>query len=207
MDPRSRLLALVAALASGCAKDALTAMPDAGAPVGNLVVDCPAAAPSTGSTCSDRALDCEYGSDWNPACNTVAQCWRGGPLDGTWQVQAPAGAATPCPTPTVLAAGCPQAAPAPASSCDAVGVLCPYPAGTCLCHETTSSASPPVTTRQWACTGPPGAGCPSLRPRIGSACSHEGLSCNYAVCSVGGGVYCSGGVWSAGLPPNLCSGG
>jgi len=198
---------LLAVLAGGCAKDGLALTTDAGAPIGALVRDCPAAPPPTGASCSHGALDCEYGADWNPACNTLARCWRGGPLDGTWQVQGPGVPTTPCPTPTARPAACPAEPPAPAAGCAAASLLCTYPAVTCLCYERTSSGSPPVTTRQWECTGHPGAGCPEPRPRIGSACSHEGMTCDYSVCYLGGGVYCTGGVWSDGQPPDRCSGG
>src|SRR5277367_907558 len=74
---------------------------DASVPTGVLVADCPAALPSDGGSCAlPGELDCEYGTDWNPMCNTLADCWRGGPLNATWQLETPAsGANSPCPTP------------------------------------------------------------------------------------------------------------
>jgi len=59
----------------------------------------------------------------------------------------------------------------------------------------------------WQCDSAPASGCPATRPRIGSNCGVDGLSCSYAVCNYGGGTYCSEGVWTEAIVPNLCSGG
>src|SRR5262249_12912955 len=99
--PCARALVLaLATVVGGCTTSGVpvtTPSADGGAPEGSLVTACPPAPPAAGSPCSERTLDCEYGDDWSPACNTVAQCWRDGPLDGTWQIQGSAGPAT-CPT-------------------------------------------------------------------------------------------------------------
>jgi hypothetical protein len=46
----------------------------------------------------------------------------------------------------------------------------------------------------WTCSQP-AAGCPNPRPRIGSSCSQDGLSCNYGACSGGVEVQCKDGYW------------
>jgi hypothetical protein len=200
---RAALLVLAAAQFA-CSTSTGIAGPSPG-PGQGLVAACPAQAPAQGSACAQRALDCEYGTDWNPACNTVAQCWRGGPLDGTWQLQSPSKAAY-CPTPTTLAAGCP-AASMDGQTCNASGALCQYGTALCGCFDFTSSAQDASVSSHWVCTHPPAAGCPAMRPRVGSACAQEGLFCTYAVCNVGGAVYCTAGAWTLGIAPNFCSGG
>ncbi len=187
------------------ASDAAVADGAAGAgDAGALVAACPAAPPAMGAHCAQPALDCEYGGDWSSKCNVLAQCWRGGALDHTWQVRPPA--STDCPTPTSLSAGCPSTPPSGGcSSSDPTG-LCVYATARCACIPYTSSGPGATTTYTWQCEPPSEAGCPPERPRIGSACHDEGLTCTYAVCGFGGGTYCTAGAWTEAISPNACSG-
>lgn len=177
-----------------------------GRDAGSLVADCPAAPPTEGAACDHPALECEYGDDWSSACNVLAQCWRGGALDRTWQVREPA--TTGCPTPTTTGPGCPADPPSESSGCSESdpSTLCVYDDARCLCASLTSDPGGPITYA-WRCQRPPEAGCPAERPRIGSACDTEGLTCNYAVCSFGGGTYCTDGAWTEAIVSNACAGG
>jgi len=49
----------------------------------------------------------------------------------------------------------------------------------------------------WACQDPATPACPLSRPSLGSACTQNGLFCNYGGCSVPGGtaVQCEGNLW------------
>jgi hypothetical protein len=84
------------------------------------------------------------------------------------------------------------------TSCSADGIYCDYPEGRCAC----SMGAGPVRlvdgspASSWFCTQP-AAGCPVPRPLLGSACTQEGLFCDYGGCTVPGGTgeQCSGGIW------------
>jgi hypothetical protein len=164
--------------------------------------------PDSGSRCSEPGdLDCEYGTDWNPMCNTVAECWRGGSLDSTWQLQlAATGSNSPCPTPTDLSPLCPVSPPVAGSSCGTavMGILCPYAPSVCGCIQTADGPAPDASGN-WVCSDP-GPGCPADRPRIGSACTptSDNDFCLYAVCGIGGVTSCSGGVWMEGVLISHC---
>jgi len=188
--------------------------PDGGVPVldaggqppfGTLVADCPSVPPADGSACSHPRLDCEYGNDWDPACNTVAQCWT----QGYWQVTGPSQDPKLCPTPTGLGPQCPASPPSSGSqTCAPDGTVCVYPAGLCACSEYSGPGSADASASYlWTCASPDPA-CPVVRPRIGSACTQEGLYCDYEVCGAYGGAFsCSGGVWGQGTTINKCAGG
>jgi len=183
---------------------AVDAAPSTG-PEGVLVDDCPRRAPTTGERCARTRLTCEYGDDWNPSCNTIASCWAGGPLDGTWQVQPSEDDG--CPTPPDLSAGCPAVLPGgECAESDASLGLCVYGESRCVCNP--FSFGPGEIMYSWQCqAGPLEDSCPARRPRIGSACTDDGRSCTYAVCGVGGGTYCTDGAWSQAINTNLCAGG
>jgi hypothetical protein len=53
----------------------------------------------------------------------------------------------------------------------------------------------------WACQDPATPACPLSRPSLGSACTQNGLFCNYGGCSVPGGtaVQCEGNLWQEAL--------
>jgi len=172
-------------------------------PSGTLVAACPSSPPANGASCSEPGeLDCEYGTDWDPLCNTIAQCWRGGPLDSTWQLQEPA-TGFPCPTPASLAAVCPPTQP-PGGDCPAAasGSLCAYPSTVCGCVQLGDT---PDASATWICAAP-GTGCPDARPRIGSPCQSNSQNddCMYAVCGIGGVTSCSSGIWREGVLISHC---
>jgi hypothetical protein len=205
-----------AATVLGCGKSTGSIQLDAGfdsrIPVGSLVAACPPSIPEGGSPCPEPGqIDCEYGDDWNAQCNTLAQCWRGGPLNATWQLQPPyQGSDFACPTPSVLAQGCPSDAPDTETDggapCASVGTACPYGAVMCACTQQDSGDSATLDASYgWLCSNP-GPGCPEDRYRIGSACStaQEGMFCEYAVCGVGTATYCQGGIWLDGVLIDYC---
>ncbi len=172
---------------------------------GTLVPDCPSAIPADGDHCDHPGLSCEYGDDWSSRCNYLAQCWVGGPSDGTWMVRDPD--PTVCPTPTTLGPGCPPEPPSGTCTESDPTDLCVYGDAHCVCYPFVSSGPGGTTTYQWRCDDPSLAECPPNRPRVGSACTLEGETCTYAVCNFGGGTYCSDGVWSDAIVPNFCAGG
>jgi len=194
--------------ASGGSSTGLGLPVDASAPTGVLVADCPVTVPDSGSSCAlPGELDCEYGTDWNPMCNTIADCWRGGPLNATWQLEPPAsGASSPCPTPLTLSPLCPPSLPTSDSACgtEAMGILCPYPPALCGCIQEGDGPAPDASG-SWVCSNA-GMGCPPDRPRIGSACeaTTQNDYCAYAVCGIGGVTSCSNGAWMEGVLISHC---
>jgi hypothetical protein len=153
---------------------------DSGAPPDGGGVACPSSAPGGGTPCPSVGLECEYGTNVNPSCNSVAQCTASG-----WMysggINCPAGM---CP-----------ASYGSTADCSSQGLLCSYPQGTCACGF---GFGPPVLRDGggpfWTC-GSSAPGCPEPRPDIGSACSTEGQMCDYAACEGGVALQCTGGAW------------
>jgi hypothetical protein len=149
---------------------------------------CPMAAPTAGLPCSVTALECEYGSDPSVACDTLVTC-----VSPVWHLDH--GPATSgCNT--TNSATCPVAfadVPVGTSCAGGIGLSCDYPQARCDCR-----VSPPLATLQWDCNTPDETGCPLPRPRIGSACSMDGESCDYGYCSGGVTLLCSAGTWVTG---------
>jgi hypothetical protein len=117
--------------------------------------------------------------DPNPACNEVISCTMTG-----WSFPPPA---------HCLPGMCPAsyAAVPQGMTCSPDGLDCAYPEGQCNCGNPGPVVGPnPV----WTCAQP-AQGCPNPRPRIGSACSQPGLSCDYGACSGGVEVQCKDGSW------------
>jgi hypothetical protein len=167
---------------------------DAGADVGAVndassVLDaktstspCPAAVPAKDSECPLPGLVCEYGTDVNVACDTLAQCFAGTTAPSAWYVTPPEGSS--CPTIAGLPQGCPPSLAAASAEnnviCAPVDLLCGYPEGLCICGHVGPVQAGPF----WVC-GEPVAGCPTSRPRYGSSCSgaESGLTCDYGSCT------------------------
>jgi hypothetical protein len=85
--------------------------------------------------------------------------------------------------------------------CTPYGGWCDYAEGRCACTANTGPALLDASAEAiWICQDPSAPGCPSPRPRLGSTCSQEGLSCDYAACDVPGGTVelCHGGAWIQG---------
>ena len=153
---------------------------------------CPPEAP-TRTACSPHGLECEYGSSPVQGCDTVSTC------NGTWQTQGPTD--TSCGA--TLDKGCPTTfeAASAGGSCSESGLVCDYPRGRCACG---GGFGGPVLLvdgsiqGRWTCQDPSTAGCPVPRPPLGSACSQEGLFCDYGSCNVpgGSGEQCTSGIWT-----------
>jgi hypothetical protein len=154
---------------------------------------CPTSPPSQGAACSHPGLTCEYGSDPNVYCDTVAQC-----MGGAWEVNVPPPSG--CPTPPN-----PSACPATFASVpvgqhcgNLVGTTCDYAQGFCGCAVPSMGPYPDDASAVaiWICDSPQ-AGCPMPRPKLGTACSQEGLQCDYSPCSLptGTSLVCQSGAW------------
>jgi hypothetical protein len=154
---------------------------------------CPKGPPATGASCAPEGLECEYGSSPVPTCDTVATCQK-----ARWSLQAPA-SGDDCPS--ARSSECPSTFGAASLEvvvhCDPFGLVCDYPTGRCAC---TDPAGPvPVdasAAARWHCQDPD-ADCPRPRPPLGSACTSDGLSCDYGSCTVTGGSAekCADGLW------------
>jgi hypothetical protein len=83
--------------------------------------------------------------------------------------------------------------------CDTFGGWCDYPQGRCAC--TVQAGGPALLDASavsiWICQDPSAPGCPTPRPRLGSPCSQDGLTCDYGACDIPGGIgeTCNGGIW------------
>jgi len=209
-----RTLAALALLVTlGCggktAADANGAPPpaDTGPP---LAPGCPAA--STEGPCSKEGVLCEYGGDYNAACNTIRVC-----SGGRWASPITFGGTAKCPgvMPTVR--------PNPTSCAPTRGTVnvgtscsekltCAYDGSTCSCGVfcpnypirmpdcdpdagvTTSCCD--TTKVAWHCFDGPKY-CAASRPRIGTACAVDGESCAFeeAVECGQSRMECRAGVW------------
>jgi len=154
---------------------------------------CPSSPPAQGAACSDPNMWCEYGSDPDLSCNTVANC-----SNGEWSVQTPP--SNGCPTPP-NPSSCPASfASVPVGShCGAlVGTTCSYAQGFCGCTIGSGGPYPEdaAAVATWVCDAPT-TGCPLPRPKLGTPCSQEGLQCDYSSCSLPTGVTltCQSGAW------------
>ena len=164
---------------------------------GGLSGGCPSSAPAQGIACAAMSLECEYGSDPNIACDTVARCDTKG-----WNVTSPS--ASGCPTPP-LGPTCPAtfAAVKEGAACS-TPTTCGYQQGTCSCavycgpQYPLGHACDAGTPTTWHCEGGGGMGCPDGRPRIGSACATDQQACSYGDCNSIG-VVCQSGTWHSAL--------
>jgi hypothetical protein len=163
---------------------------------GTGVSGCPASPPPSGSSCSPAGLTCEWGTSNVPDCDTQETC-----AGGLWtlMVQGPGGLDCGGGPPIVCPAsygGVPVY-----QSCSPYRGYCDYPQGRCGC-------SPPATITVnidgsfqgpfWQCQQPTTPGCPQPRPRLGSVCTQDGLTCEYGDCNEvpgGNAEVCRGGVW------------
>ena len=161
---------------------------------GGVSSACPNQAPTQGGACASKGLECEYGSDPNVACDTIARCDPTG-----WTVTPPSTAG--CPTPP-LGPTCPPtfASVKEGASCT-TPTACGYQQGTCSCEVYCGPQYPlghpceAGTPTTWHCEGGGGStGCPDARPRIGSTCTTDKLSCSYGDCNSIG-VVCQSGTW------------
>lgn len=153
-----------------------------GSSSGSFVPGCPSAQPTGDNTaCGPNGLQCEYGASPNPSCNELWEC-----LNGTWSGGGPGSPGCPAGTCPAQFSGVPQG-----QACMPDGFDCAYAEGQCDCSSTGLGGT--STTPTWQCFQP--AGCPQPRPKLGAACSQEGLSCDYGSCSGGVAETCTGGYW------------
>jgi hypothetical protein len=107
---------------------------DAGVDSGSTV--CPAMPPTAGIPCSMNGLDCEYGSDPSPACDTVVSC------DGASWTLDHGPATSGCNT--TNSATCPAEYADANGSCAPNGLSCDYPEARCTC-----GIAPPLAMTEW----------------------------------------------------------
>jgi hypothetical protein len=168
---------------SDSSSDAPVPGTDSSVPPGGF---CPSTLPTSDAACSPVGLVCEYGSNPNSQCDMLYGCTSSGWSDETTKSACPT---TECPASYASVSGPSQDHP-----CTVNGAECSYPTqGTCLC--TSDPGGLPTTGGPlWECTAAT-AMCPSPRPRLGSACSTEGASCDYGACTGGIEIVCKGGYW------------
>lgn len=178
------LLALVAC--GGKTSDVVT---DAGGPDDGVdakphptpAPDCPTAQPQDGSSCTKEGIACEYGDDPRYTCNWVASCTQ-----GRWSVSTTNSAW--CPTPQPNPASCPAThdLAVQGGDCTDIGVPCEYPEGWCSCIDVGGPPMPDGGGPQamWMCQSSAQftQGCPSTRPRLGTACAQADVQCSYSPC-------------------------
>jgi len=195
---------------SGAPTDGNTATQDSGVVQGTHSPGCPDKEPALNEACKGNALACEYGDDFNPACNRLLSC-----SGGAWSVQS-AGGLPECPSngppkdppPPANAAECPTSLPSGACA----GTLsCRYGASLetlCACGPICSSY--PVARCEdggidWRCGPAPKNStiCPVPRPRLGEACAKDGESCRVgparAEACEESSIVCRSGTWQLAL--------
>jgi hypothetical protein len=147
---------------------------------------CPAQAPAENTSCGHEGAQCEYGTNTDYLCNTLAVC-----SGGRWLYEKGFADCS-----TGLAPGCaPDSSSVPrGEACDPLGTRCNYPDVVCQCAYPNG---PATMSPLWECESP-GPGCPIPRPRIGSACDVPAdVTCDYGSCTVTDGVLlgCQDGAW------------
>jgi hypothetical protein len=152
---------------------------------------CPGTAPTVGDPCTlaDTAT-CEYGSAFDPGCNTLAQC-----VSGKWTK--PFGDCTTPPSDPVCPASFSDITAG--GTCSPTGTNCSYAEGACYCgacggggFPPPADAAPPPT---WQCSTV-NAGCPAVRPRFGEACTVDAQTCSYEFCTCTRvNLICKDGYW------------
>jgi hypothetical protein len=148
---------------------------------------CPTGEPPAGLLCSPNGLECEYGSNPDLACNSLAECEK-----SVWTYLN--GTGTNCPINS-----CPLTYDRiiQGGHCDTVGSSCGYPAGTCSCGSEGPimiSLDGSVAGPTWHCVAATPA-CPSPRPRLGTTCPTDGQFCDYGACVGGIAIQCTAGTW------------
>jgi hypothetical protein len=155
-----RCAALVALTMLACSSNEETPQTDAaGTFVGAGAPECPATDPGVDAPCSKENLRCEYGDDFNPACNTWLTCANGGfrstTLNGVKDPTCPTENVTAPPNPP----SCPPSAPKTDDPCTG-SFECFYPETSCYCSENGRYL---CDEKRLFCKTP--------RPRIGTPCT------------------------------------
>ena len=151
---------------------------------------CPATEPE-GGACDTDGQHCTWGDEVRAECRRARTC-----TSGEWSAPEPA-----CVTPP--ADHCAFTEPPP-GVCSHYGDICIVGAATiCRCDVSNGGPSDPEPT--WRCAAPPDtAGCPTTAPNDGTACTSEGLRCNYGnfCIQLGASARCTGGTWRWNLDTN-----
>jgi hypothetical protein len=160
---------------------------------------CPASPPQAGAPCAVPGESCEYGTSFWLECNQVLQC-----LNGVWRQEYAGVSCTwldaggPCPATWQQANALDASASCPIADCQ-------YLEGYCECGAACGSGGQRHGRNvfvQPRCAAA-ASGCPSPRPRLGTACTgHE--DCTYGwPCGCGQMQQCVDGVWQ-GAPTPAC---
>ncbi len=167
-------------------------VPDSGPNDGGLSASCPANLPGDGAACASEGIECEYGANAQPNCNTVAVC-----TNNAWHVRSPAPGGCVLPPPK----SCPKSfkdVPVGQGCFSSYPSVCSYPEGTCGCEVSSGGPFPADASgaARWFCDAPK-TGCPMPRPRLGASCTPDGLQCDYSPCALptGTSVVCKTGTW------------
>lgn len=179
----------VAACSSPSGKTGQLGGEDGGSGDAIVVGPCPETLPTTGASCSQEGLVCEYGDDPNPRCRVHPRCEQGAWVSFD-------GALPGCPS--TRASSCPVTVDAARDqACTEDQAWCSWASGA-VCRCTPCRQGPIsdlcATEATWHCSASPPA-CPAGIPRSGTACS--GVSyCDYG-CEYGGVYRCGEGLWKS----------
>lgn len=215
MRPTIFALAVVVTACGGKTSDNTNATADTGTTTsdtgpGPLPPDCPPA--SIEGACTKEGLLCEYGTDYNPLCNTIRVCSAGrwaSPITFGGPSKCPSGGPpTYPPNPSTCA---PSQKSIPPGACSEKGTTCNYDGAVCSCGVFCPSfpirmrdcdADAGITTSccdttkvEWHCFGGPPY-CAATRPRIGTPCK-MGDECAFELAKECGqaAMECRAGVW------------
>jgi hypothetical protein len=161
---------------------------------------CPSTVPAQGAECHS-SLSCEYGSDTQHWCATLAAC-----NGSQWNV------ATPGNTCGMHPDTCPAtyASVVRGSTCPTSGIMiCDYDEGRCACAPCRTPTSGVISPVEWTCRAwaSGGNGCPPVAPLAGTACATPNQLCSYDnLCGVRVGLNykCDGGAWRVPPDPAPC---
>lgn len=154
---------------------------------GPIPADCPKSEPTAGLACTQAGKQCGYGT--GPECGNVWEC-----SGNKWAL---AFQGTNCAS--VPPAGC--NATQPSGFCTSPTGPCRYDEVVCTCVNVCSGVQPPPNqTHAWSCANPRTVACPSTTPTNASACTSEGLVCNYGNCG-GSTATCTSGKWNVVFQP------
>jgi hypothetical protein len=164
---------------------------------------CPPYPPTAGSACAPKGVSCEYGAFTDGLCNVVWSCGSNAEwyelYTGSFCDARDGGNDPTCPSTYAQAAD--------AGACSPSAGTCEYPEGRCACVSW-CGGPPPIdggAPPRWVCDKPYGAGCPAVRPRIGSGCSGGPMYCGYDICCGGTEMACTdAGYWQGSVMAGGC---
>jgi hypothetical protein len=172
---------------------------DTGAPDAAGPVPCPVLQPTAQRSCAPEGRVCEYGASPVEECDTLATC-----TSGVWAIMMPNTSGKECPSGNDSTCPMTEDGITRGGVCTQAGAICDYLRGRCDCESGGSGVvvlmlDAGSITPTWRCQAP-GMGCPDARPNLGTACTTEGMSCDYGSCGaiIGGNAeICRDGVWQS----------